>query len=264
MVKRIITALLLLGFALPCMIFQGMPFLILVLFFVALALYETLNIYANKWHKVSTYIIAIAMMLSVLFLPMEVGIPLVIVACGYVLYSDEMSSIDEVSIVFMNAMIFILSVHNVKTYGSSTYGAVYFLIFGCSLICDTGAYFIGSKFGKHKLCPRLSPKKSVEGAIGGWVIGIIYGLICGYVFINVIPSELTWPFVIVSALIVPLFSELGDLYFSSIKRHVGIKDFGNIFPGHGGGLDRIDGLLFGLMSVNGLLMLSEWLTRLVI
>ena len=257
MVKRIITAALLAALAIPCMIMQGIPFLCLVLFFTILAVSETLGLFKGTWKKSSLLLLGIVMIVSVLALPSYLGVPLILISSAIVLVNDENARIDQVAIVFMNALIFILSVENVRTVGNSLYGAIYFIIFGCSLMCDTGAYFVGRKFGKRKLCPRLSPKKSVEGAIGGWMFGALTGLLFGVLFINVIPTELSWPFVIVAALVVPLLSEIGDLYFSSIKRYVGIKDFGNIFPGHGGGLDRIDGLLFGLMSMRTLLTIAS-------
>ena len=115
---------------------------------------------------------------------------------------------------------------------------------------DTGAYFIGSKFGKHKLAPELSPKKSVEGAIGGVVFSMIisgiYGGVCSRLF------SLTPEFIIYFAImgaIGSVLAQIGDLAASSIKRYVGIKDFGKFMPGHGGVLDRFDSVLFTLPLV---------------
>lgn len=110
---------------------------------------------------------------------------------------------------------------------------------------DTWAYFVGSKFGKHKLAPRISPKKSVEGAIGG-VVGnalfcVVTYLICDYTcFRN--DTLNVWT-VFVGAIILTVLGMCGDLSASVIKRNFGEKDFGNLFPGHGGVLDRIDSFL---------------------
>ncbi len=100
---------------------------------------------------------------------------------------------------------------------------------------DTGAYFAGSFFGKHKLCPTLSPKKTVEGALGGLLLaavgGVVYGLIVGKADLIVLA---------VIGLLGSAVGQFGDLMFSCIKREYGIKDYGKLMPGHGGVLDRFD------------------------
>ena len=111
-------------------------------------------------------------------------------------------------------------------------------------IADAGAYFVGINFGKHKLCPKISPKKTVEGAIGGLItgcisaifIGLIFDFVFGYIYLNY------WALAIIGLINTPL-SMLGDLSFSIIKRTLGIKDYGNVIPGHGGMLDRFDSVV---------------------
>lgn len=98
---------------------------------------------------------------------------------------------------------------------------------------DTGGYFAGYFFGKHKLCPKISPKKTWEGVIGG----IILALILQFVFAKIYGVGLL--FVILSPIITAI-SIFGDLFASVIKRKFGIKDYGNIMPGHGGIMDRFD------------------------
>ena len=110
-------------------------------------------------------------------------------------------------------------------------------------ITDTGAYFCGRFLGKHKLNERISPKKTIEGSIGGWISGAVISFGYGLIF----APEVSMNLLIVSSLLMPIVGQLGDLAFSAIKRHDGIKDFGNIFPGHGGVLDRIDSLIFNLI-----------------
>ena len=129
------------------------------------------------------------------------------------------------------------------------------LIFGSAWWADSGAYFVGTFLGKHKLCPRISPKKTVEGLIGGIVTAVIgnvlvclaFQLFCSWVVpwgyirsavtINIPAVMLVTPFA-------TLLGVLGDLSASIIKRQCGIKDFGNIMPGHGGAMDRFDSVLF--------------------
>lgn len=119
-------------------------------------------------------------------------------------------------------------------------------------LSDAGAYFIGSAFGKHKLCPEISPKKTIEGAIGGVVIGTILtclmALLFEKCFFPLLPDTQNTAFNYITVAIISLFGSIlsifGDLSFSLIKRYYKIKDFGNILPGHGGVLDRFDSVIF--------------------
>lgn len=106
--------------------------------------------------------------------------------------------------------------------------------------------FIGASFGKHKLCPKISPKKTVEGAIGGILFCDITAVIIGLVFKFLVMPDANinfWALILLGVIDAPV-SILGDLSFSLIKRNYGIKDYGSIFPGHGGMLDRFDSIIF--------------------
>lgn len=116
---------------------------------------------------------------------------------------------------------------------------IIWLIFIIAWATDTFAYFGGYFFGKRKLCPNISPKKTVEGAISG-VLGCM--LSCG-IFAYVFFIEYM-VMIVILGMIGSILSQLGDLTASQIKRYVGIKDFGNLIPGHGGILDRFDSILF--------------------
>lgn len=115
----------------------------------------------------------------------------------------------------------------------------------CAWMSDTWAYFVGSKLGKHKLAPKISPKKSVEGAIGG-VFGTMLFCVATYFvcdhFFFYLDTVKLW-MVVVFSIILAILGMCGDLSASVIKRNFGEKDFGNLFPGHGGVLDRIDSFL---------------------
>jgi len=108
---------------------------------------------------------------------------------------------------------------------------------------DSGAYFAGRTFGKHKLAPRISPNKTIEGLLGGLVAGLLTAALFGW-FAGVQLSQLGWLMLVTVVAI--LASVLGDLFESLLKRHAGAKDSGHIIPGHGGVLDRIDGVLAAL------------------
>lgn len=123
---------------------------------------------------------------------------------------------------------------------------------------DMGAYTIGRHFGKRKLAPSISPNKTKEGAIGGLIIGVIAGLLYYYLVSNLAKAELLPILKELSPLeksialslilsILSIVSAWGDLVTSKIKRHLGLKDFGKIFPGHGGVMDRFDSVIFSGM-----------------
>lgn len=121
------------------------------------------------------------------------------------------------------------------------------LSFFAAWMTDIFAYFVGSKFGKHKLCPKISPKKSVEGAIGGVVGAVLLNTLLLFVFKTFFfegESILSYIMIIFLSLILSVVSMFGDLAASTIKRNFGIKDFGKLLPGHGGIMDRFDSALF--------------------
>ncbi len=116
---------------------------------------------------------------------------------------------------------------------------------------DTGAYFVGSAFGKKKLCPAISPKKTVEGAAGGLVSGMILATVLAKFFF----SSVSLPAVLGVAFVVAVVGMLGDLVESIVKRGSGVKDSGHILAGHGGILDRTDSLLLAVPVFYYLLVL---------
>lgn len=117
------------------------------------------------------------------------------------------------------------------------YKFIYLLLI--TTITDTFAYIFGSLIGKHKMCPSISPKKSWEGAI----LGSIMGTVIAVSFYQLMISQINVKVVLIT-LIFTVLGQIGDLFFSKIKRENDIKDFSNIMPGHGGILDRLDSLIF--------------------
>ena len=123
-------------------------------------------------------------------------------------------------------------------------GRYYIIVpFLMAFLPDTGAYFAGRAFGKHKLAPVISPKKTIEGVIGGAVSSVagmlIYALVMGLVF----QMQVNYFYAVIFGLASAAGSVFGDLCFSVIKRQTGIKDYGNLIPGHGGILDRFDSMM---------------------
>jgi phosphatidate cytidylyltransferase len=130
---------------------------------------------------------------------------------------------------------------------------IFFLITALSIpsFTDVGAYLLGSKLKGPKLCPHISPNKTISGAVGGLICGVIATLLTYFVLrglnIDVFKGMKTINiviFLIVSGIFLSVVAQIGDLVESYIKRRIGIKDMGNIIPGHGGMLDRVDGIAF--------------------
>ncbi|MGI6202878.1 MAG: phosphatidate cytidylyltransferase [Eubacteriales bacterium] len=120
---------------------------------------------------------------------------------------------------------------------------VYLLAFLVPWMSDAGAYFVGCKIGKHKLNPAVSPKKTVEGAIGGVVFGAVSAIVYGLIVQHVFSLRPQYGWLAFAGFVISALSQCGDLVASLIKRHYNIKDYGNIFPGHGGVLDRFDSVI---------------------
>lgn len=118
---------------------------------------------------------------------------------------------------------------------------------------DTGAYLIGRKFGKNKFFERISPKKTWEGTIGGVALGLIAGYVSSLIFHILSPGS--WMLI---ALLVVIFGSLGDLVESLFKRSLNIKDSGKLLPGHGGILDRFDGIFIAAPMVYTFLKSMQW------
>jgi phosphatidate cytidylyltransferase len=156
-----------------------------------------------------------------------------ILIVSYKLYKNE--NIKDVFVFIYPTVSMILFLALYKEFGIF---AILWLILVVSFT-DTFAYFSGKTFGKHKFSP-ISPNKTLEGVAGGIVAGTIIGSIAGLYFNGFL-------YALILSFFVSFFSVFGDLFESYLKRKAGVKDSGNIFPGHGGIMDRLDGYLFGVV-----------------
>lgn len=245
MKQKIFTGLFLVGLFLPILYFGGIFFKIAVIVFSIIGGLEITNLYKDKWPSImSFFIILIILVLPTLssryFL---VGMVSILLFLFVLTVYFEWFEVVDATILFTLLMIITLSVNGVNTI--NTYGSLAILYVAvATYVTDTAAYFVGMFFGKHKLAPRISPNKTVEGAIGGWIVSSGVSFLYAVYFIpNVFPIEL----VIIASILIPVVSQLGDLAFSAFKRYFNVKDFGHLFPEHGGVLDRIDSLLFSFM-----------------
>ncbi len=249
--KRIVTGLiggaLFIGFT-----FIGGPLLKLFILLIALvAMAELLRM--NDVRPFSLAGIAGFLLMTVIYVPNGLFVSpdskqsffifLVLFLLILTVTSKNMFTFDKAAFVILSALYVGFGFHLfVATREMSDDGLalVFFFLF-LIWTTDTAAYFVGKRFGKHKLWPDISPNKTVEGALGGILSAVIIGSLL-YVIMPVhFPSYLT---ALVSILIISVFGQVGDLVQSAIKRHYGVKDSGTILPGHGGLLDRFDSLIF--------------------
>ncbi len=251
------------GFIIGALVFSaillGGPFLLtLILAFIIIATREYADILRNKgFLPFFKFILIISVsMLLISASGYDNLIPLVLIAGTIgsflaVLFRGRQPYIANVATTILGFLIAWLPCHvflirqmgpEVELFGITFRQGLYFLvfIFFVILLTDIGAYFFGTRFGKHKLSPVISPKKSVEGAIYGGLSAIIVGLIIG----KLIGISFYHSFVL--SLIVTVMAQLGDLSESLIKRDAGVKDSGTSLPGHGGFLDRADSYLFSV------------------
>lgn len=249
MKQRIITAICLIIVALPCVVLGGYFFKSLIGIILVLSLYEMLKICTRPKIKMYIYVI-VALFFTYAFIfdchdlfVASYGILVYLVVLFVATIFDDTLTVERTSYVFTMGVMIATGLHALMAL-RDVYGFEYLLLLALATYgSDTGAYFTGVTLGKHKLIPRLSPKKTIEGSIGGIVLGTIlsvsYASYLGVIEMN--------PILILACFVLTISGQMGDLVFSAIKRHFGVKDYSNILPGHGGILDRIDSILFNTL-----------------
>ena len=210
----------------------------------------------NKGSRISGCVLAV--LLPLLSLTENRYWVAVMLVCGLVLFTYLMANIGKLSpntCIITGEILFALSLYRcLASYGRIPYGAFYLCLTG--LICaltDIFAYLVGSRFGRHKLAPRVSPGKSIEGALGGLFVTVI---VLFLLFSRFFTDSLGFVLYLIA---VSVLGQLGDLSMSAVKRVAGVKDFGKIFPGHGGILDRLDSLMYPLAFTWLLFCFKIWI-----
>lgn len=245
MKQRIITAIIALIIFVPIVLYGHTPFLLLAYFLATVGLYEMVRMFSHKGTKIQ-FIITLPFLWYILF-PFEnayIGneqalVIYMIFLFGSMVFSKNKFTFDEaarllISLIYISTSVMYL-VH-IRETGLSYLLFVLFIIW----TTDSGAYFAGRFFGKRKLWPAISPNKTIAGAVGGIVLSIFVAI----VFQLIAPLDFSYTIVILFAILISVVGQIGDLVASAIKRHYDIKDYGSIFPGHGGVLDRLDSVLF--------------------
>ncbi len=258
MKQRVISAIIMIAIVIPVFIIGGDLFKIAIFLVSWLGMKEYLDIKETKkqlpiFIKLMGYLFIPLILFSVdisskLQMIIDFRIItslLIILLLPVVLYHNrDTYSINDANYVFMGVIFLGIAMSLFNTYFEMDSNILLYLIF-ISVITDTFAYVTGMLIGKHKLLPVISPKKTWEGAIGGTIFAV---LVATVFYITVINGDVKLYVIIPITLILSVVGQLGDLFFSAIKRYFDKKDFSNLMPGHGGILDRLDSLIFVLLA----------------
>ena len=262
MKTRIITAIVAICLLLPVLIFSDtVVFPIMIALCAVVALYEMSSCIGLK----KAWILTFPAYLLALGLPFLIrygeGIEALrqyafAAICVVILYffsvltfSHGKYKLSDVAIWFLTAFYILLGFNSIlvlRFYEAAGGKYVYLLVFIGAWVTDTFAYFCGillGRGGKHKLIPDVSPKKTWEGSIGGVIFCMLSMVIFGLIVNRISDFEANYLLLLIAGLLISIVSQIGDLCMSVIKRTYGIKDYGKLFPGHGGVLDRFDSTL---------------------
>ncbi|HZK38619.1 MAG TPA: phosphatidate cytidylyltransferase [Clostridia bacterium] len=281
MKQRLITGLLWGSLAILTMVYIFTPLMgILIALFSMIAVYEI-----ERAVKIKNKPIMVLSMIFAGLLPLvnehgliaKYNIPLASIMIAYtilllsfMLMRYETTRFEHVAIVLVTSLcvpwalssfMLVRDVYKVfpDTFERSQGFFLFFIALSCAWMTDMFAYFVGSKFGKHKMAPKISPKKSIEGAVGGIVLTVLLNLIFLYIFTRfffVSPIMPCWMFILVS-IVLSIIGMLGDLSASVIKRNYDVKDFGDLMKGHGGVMDRFDSCIFIFPALYGFILLTQ-------
>ena len=258
MKTRIISAIVMCAIVIPIIVIGGLPFKILGVVLAIASMYEIIKAReGNSKIPFSIRFISYVLIASFVYLGTDVysvryELIYKILIAVFLLYfipvvfinNTEKYSITD-ALYVLGATIFLGVSFNsfILISNTGTEYIIYLLLI--TVITDTFAYFTGYFIGKHKLCEKISPKKTIEGAVGGSLLGTV---IPSLFYLYIINPDKNILLVVGITFVLSVVGQIGDLFFSSIKRHYGIKDFSNLIPGHGGILDRLDSIIFVVIT----------------
>ena len=263
MMQRIITALILIAVAAALLALGGVVMAAAIVFIICFAVHEEFRALSKAGHRPVAWPTWVGVALSVpllalggskLLLPVALGVCVVTLIC--VIFRSE-PKLDDALMSLLPLLSLVIPGLGAMSLTAITPHAlqVTLLVLMIAVPCvgDTFAFFIGSAVRGPKLCPAVSPNKTISGAIGGLVGSLLAALLVGFfawLFGGASrPMLPSWGAYVLIGLFGGVASQMGDLFASLIKRHCGIKDFSNLFPGHGGMLDRLDSIIFMAMVV---------------
>lgn len=249
MKQRLISALVALIICIPLVLIGGIPFKIGVSILSIIGLFELIrcsnkNIkYAERMKVVSYILIFLFVMISENTI-IKILSTFLILSTPMIFIDNEKYNFESFNYLFSSIVFLGLAFSYFVTIRNNDLN-VFIFLFLITILTDTFAFIAGKTIGKHKLIPSVSPGKTIEGSIVGSLIGTI---IPSIFYLYMVDPGASFPFIIIIVFILSILGQLGDLFFSSIKRYYGVKDFSNIMPGHGGILDRLDSIVFVLLG----------------
>lgn len=250
--QRLISGIILVLIAVVTLYFGGIPTLLVTGIISLIGYYELLRVFHTEKTMlgVAAYTVTIVYYLLLLldlnqYIMMLAILYLMVLMAIYVFTFPKYKFLQVLSSYFgfFYVVMMLSCLYQIRIMNSG--GALVVLVFLSSWGSDTLAYCTGMLFGKHKMTPKLSPKKTIEGGIGGVLGAGILGFLYGFIFKDMININVSAPILCgIVCVVGALLSMVGDLGASAIKRDYGIKDYGNLIPGHGGILDRFDSIIF--------------------
>src|SRR5258708_10667495 len=254
MCRRTATALLLLALVIPAIVFGGFLYLALIGFFIVASSSEYVQLFRSmKWEPSLVLTVGGSSLILVArsFWPGAsdaVFSVLILLAMTFHLIAYERGR-DEAALDFcitVGGLVYLgcIASYIIDLRALPNSGWRVMFVFPIIWLTDSGAYAFGAKYGKHKMSPRLSPGKSWEGYLAGVVMGTVYGAFFAFAYTKFGPLHLSIGQGLVFGFLLSTTSILGDFGESLLKRFANAKDSGNLFPGHGGALDRIDSLIW--------------------
>lgn len=254
MSQRIITAIIAALVFLPIVFWGGIPFVILIYIMASICLFEILRMKQVALLSVpgilSLFLLWI-FLLPIDFLDFEKNFDLdkklvlffvgILIFLCYSFISKNNFSFEHIGFCLLSIMYIGIGFYYIMETRSAGVLVIFFALF-LIWATDSGAYFIGRAMGKRKLAPHISPNKTVEGSLGGILSAIVVALL--FYFLSDIGEMFHFGELLLVTVILSVFGQFGDLVESALKRYYNVKDSGNILPGHGGMLDRVDSWLF--------------------
>lgn len=253
MKKRVISAIVALIICIPLLIIGGYPFYIGVSVLSVIGYYEIINL-KERERKIPLFIKLLGLVTYLMIVLDNVvnsnmflidykvlAIDVFALMLPIIFYDRKKYNVNDALYLIGSSIFLGITFNFLMIFRNIDINYLIYILL-ITIMTDTFAHFFGTKIGKYKLCPSVSPNKTIEGAIGGAIMGTF---ISSVFYLTVFGGKTL--IVVLISLMLSIVAQCGDLVFSAIKREYDVKDFGKIMPGHGGVLDRFDSLLFSIL-----------------